>query len=147
MDELKQSVQLAVHEQKDPLLIFKFEAFQLFKAMIEKVNKEIVSALFKAELPNAPVQEAQAPERSRTNYQTNKEEVLNSEEMAERAREVGQQASQRRSVVETIVREQPKINRNDKVVIQNIRSGERKELKFKQALPLLNNGDWVVVPQ
>ena len=147
MDELKQSVQLAVHEQKDPLLIFKFEAFQLFKAMIEKVNKEIVSALFKAELPNAPVQEAQAPERSRTNYQTNKEEVLNSEEMAERAREVGQQASQRRSVVETIVREQPKINRNDKVLIQNIRSGERKELKFKQALPLLNNGDWVVVPQ
>ncbi|MGP1478992.1 MAG: preprotein translocase subunit SecA [Capnocytophaga sp.] len=147
MDELKQSVQLAVHEQKDPLLIFKFEAFQLFKAMIEKVNKEIVSALFKAELPNAPVQEAQAPERSRTNYQTNKEEVLNSEEMAERAREVGQQASQRRSVVETIVREQPKINRNDKVVIQNIRSGERKELKFKQALPLLNNGNWVVVPQ
>ncbi len=147
MDELKQSVQLAVHEQKDPLLIFKFEAFQLFKAMIEKVNKEIVSALFKAELPNTPVQEAQAPERSRTNYQTNKEEVLNSEEMAERAREVGQQASQRRSVVETIVREQPKINRNDKVVIQNIRSGERKELKFKQALPLLNNGDWVVVPQ
>lgn len=147
MDELKQSVQLAVHEQKDPLLIFKFEAFQLFKAMIEKVNKEIVSALFKAELPNAPVQEAQAPERSRTNYQTNKEEVLNSEEMAERAREVGQQGSQRRSVVETIVREQPKINRNDKVVIQNIRSGERKELKFKQALPLLNNGDWVVVPQ
>ena len=147
MDELKQSVQLAVHEQKDPLLIFKFEAFQLFKAMIEKVNKEIVSALFKAELPNAPIQEAQAPERSRTNYQTNKEEVLNSEEMAERAREVGQQASQRRSVVETIVREQPKINRNDKVVIQNIRSGERKELKFKQALPLLNNGDWVVVPQ
>lgn len=147
MDELKQSVQLAVHEQKDPLLIFKFEAFQLFKAMIEKVNKEIVSALFKAELPNAPVQEAQAQERSRTNYQTNKEEVLNSEEMAERAREVGQQASQRRSVVETIVREQPKINRNDKVVIQNIRSGERKELKFKQALPLLNDGDWVVVPQ
>ena len=32
MDELKQSVQLAVHEQKDPLLIYKFEAFELFKA-------------------------------------------------------------------------------------------------------------------
>ncbi|MEJ2163424.1 MAG: preprotein translocase subunit SecA, partial [Robiginitalea sp.] len=43
MDELKQSVQLAVHEQKDPLLIYKFEAFELFKNMIEKVNKEVVS--------------------------------------------------------------------------------------------------------
>ena len=52
MDELKQSVQLAVHEQKDPLLIYKFEAFELFKEMIDKVNKEVVSFLFKGELPN-----------------------------------------------------------------------------------------------
>src|SRR5690606_26411487 len=36
MDELKQSVQLAVHEQKDPLLIYKFEAFELFREMIDK---------------------------------------------------------------------------------------------------------------
>ena len=35
MDELKQSVQLAVHEQKDPLLIYKFEAYELFKSMIQ----------------------------------------------------------------------------------------------------------------
>ncbi|NND63745.1 MAG: preprotein translocase subunit SecA, partial [Flavobacteriaceae bacterium] len=51
MDELKQSVQLAVHEQKDPLLIYKFEAFELFKVMIEKVNKDVLSFLFKGELP------------------------------------------------------------------------------------------------
>ena len=147
MDELKQSVQLAVHEQKDPLLIYKFEAFQLFKAMIDKVNKDIVSFLFRAELPTqAPaVQEAHAPQRSNEHYQTNKEEVLNSDEMAAQAREVGQQASQKRSVVETIIREQPKVGRNDKVVIQNIRTGERKELKFKQADPLINSGEWILV--
>ena len=146
MDELKQSVQLAVHEQKDPLLIYKFEAFQLFKAMIDKVNKDIVSFLFRAELPTqAPaVQEAHAPQRSNEHYQTNKEEVLNSDEMAAQAREVGQQASQKRSVVETIIREQPKVGRNDKVVIQNIRTGERKEMKYKQAMPLLE-GDWILV--
>ena len=147
MDELKQSVQLAVHEQKDPLLIYKFEAFQLFKAMIDKVNKDIVSFLFRAELPTqAPaVQEAHVPQRSNEHYQTNKEEVLNSDEMAAQAREVGQQASQKRSVVETIIREQPKVGRNDKVVIQNIRTGERKELKFKQADPLINSGEWILV--
>ena len=146
MDELKQSVQLAVHEQKDPLLIYKFEAFQLFKAMIDKVNKDIVSFLFRAELPTqAPaVQEAHAPQRSNEHYQTNKEEVLNSDEMAAQAREVGQQASQKRLVVETIIREQPKVGRNDKVVIQNIRTGERKEMKYKQAMPLLE-GDWILV--
>lgn len=52
MDEMKQSVQLAVHEQKDPLLIYKFEAFKLFKAMIEQVNKDVISFLFKGELPS-----------------------------------------------------------------------------------------------
>jgi preprotein translocase subunit SecA len=47
MDELKTSVQSAVYEQKDPLLVYKFESFQLFKQMMERVNKEILSFLFK----------------------------------------------------------------------------------------------------
>jgi preprotein translocase subunit SecA len=51
MDDLKQSVQNAVYEQKDPLLIYKFESFELFKSLVEKVNKEIVSFLIKAGLP------------------------------------------------------------------------------------------------
>ncbi len=51
MDELKQSVQLAVHEQKDPLLIYKFEAFNLFKSTMESINKDVVSFLMKADLP------------------------------------------------------------------------------------------------
>ena len=51
MDDLKQSVQGAVYEQKDPLLIYKFEAFELFKQMMDKVNKEIGSFLIKSGLP------------------------------------------------------------------------------------------------
>ena len=51
MDDLKQSVQSAVYEQKDPLLIYKFESFKLFKSLITKVNKYIVSFLIKAGLP------------------------------------------------------------------------------------------------
>ena len=51
MDELKQSVQNAVYEQKDPLLVYKFEAFELFKAMLGNVNKEIVSFLFRGGIP------------------------------------------------------------------------------------------------
>ncbi|HWZ35088.1 MAG TPA: SEC-C metal-binding domain-containing protein, partial [Mucilaginibacter sp.] len=47
MDELKQSVQNAVYEQKDPLLVYKFEAFNLFRAMLANVNKDIVSFLFR----------------------------------------------------------------------------------------------------
>jgi preprotein translocase subunit SecA len=67
MDDLKQSVQNATYEQKDPLLIYKFESFELFKQMIQKVNKDIISFLNKARLPiNDPsqVRAADAPRRT-----------------------------------------------------------------------------------
>jgi preprotein translocase subunit SecA len=51
MDDLKQSVQNATYEQKDPLLIYKFESFNLFKVMVTKVNKQIVSILAKGHIP------------------------------------------------------------------------------------------------
>jgi len=51
MDDLKQSVQNATYEQKDPLLIYKFESFELFKKMIQEINKEISSFLCLGELP------------------------------------------------------------------------------------------------
>lgn len=51
MDELRQSVQNAVYEQKDPLLIYKFESFEVFKQMLSKINREVISFLFKASIP------------------------------------------------------------------------------------------------
>jgi preprotein translocase subunit SecA len=51
MDELKQSVQNAVYEQKDPLLVYKFEAFELFRQMLANTNKEIVSFLYRGGIP------------------------------------------------------------------------------------------------
>ena len=51
MDDLKQSVQTASYEQKDPLVIYKMEAFGLFKKMDEEVNKEIVSFLCHSAIP------------------------------------------------------------------------------------------------
>jgi len=63
MDDLKQSVQNASYEQKDPLLIYKFESFELFKKMIQKVNKDVDSFLIKGDihLQNQEVQEARRP--------------------------------------------------------------------------------------
>ena len=148
MDELKQSVQLAVHEQKDPLLIYKFEAFELFKSMINSLNKEILSFLFKGGLPNqneTQIQEAKKRTNSPKGYSTSKDEVLNTDEMAQRNQNVGANAGgPQRNMVETIVRERPKIGRNEKVVIRNISSGETKTLKFKQAEPLIKKGEWVI---
>ena len=147
MDELKQSVQLAVHEQKDPLLIYKFEAFELFKSMLASLNKEVLSFLIKGGLPNqspASIQEAKRAKLNK-NFNTSKDEVLNTEELAQRNRSVGAGVSQTgKKIIETIIREQPKIGRNEKVTIKNISTGETKTVKFKQADPLLKKGSWVI---
>ncbi|NQZ44863.1 MAG: preprotein translocase subunit SecA [Flavobacteriaceae bacterium] len=148
MDELKQSVQLAVHEQKDPLLIYKFEAFELFKSMIEKVNKEVISFLFKGELPaqnNGQIQEAKSVRRPKENLKMSKEEIPNSDELAAQNRAAGQTQRQRPQVTETITRERPKIGRNERVTIKNVMSGESKTVKYKQAEPLIDKGEWVLI--
>ena len=145
MDELKQSVQLAVHEQKDPLLIYKFEAFELFKEMIDKVNKEVLSFLYKGELPqeNQNIQEARQI-KSNDKLTTQKDEIPNMDERAAQARAAGNTQPQQQQVTETITRERPKIGRNEKVTIKHVMSGESKTVKYKQAIPLLDKGEWVL---
>ncbi len=65
MDDLKQSVQNATYEQKDPLLIYKFESYELFKAMINKINKDIVSTLMKGFIPVQDPEQVREAERRR----------------------------------------------------------------------------------
>ena len=147
MDELKQSVQLAVHEQKDPLLIYKFEAFELFKQMLDQVNKDVISFLFKGELPTETqntIQEARA--RRKENLETSKEEIPNMDERSAQNRAAGNTQRQP-EVIETIVRDKPKIGRNDKVTIKHVMSGENKTVKYKQAEPLIAKGEWVLIEE
>ncbi|WP_445747183.1 preprotein translocase subunit SecA [Polaribacter sp.] len=140
MDDLKQSVQNASYEQKDPLLIYKFEAFELFKLTVDEINKEVLSFLFKGELPNQSVNQiSEARQTKRERLNTSKADVQNSTEQA-----IANSRKQQQAPVETIVREQPKIGRNEKVSIKNVMTGEEKEVKFKQAIPLIESGSWVV---
>ncbi|WKD86842.1 Protein translocase subunit SecA [Polaribacter huanghezhanensis] len=139
MDELKSSVQNASYEQKDPLLVYKFEAFELFKVMIDDVNKEVLSFLFKGEIPNqGSISEARQQKRERLNV--SKADVQNSSEQA-----INNSRQQQNEPVETVVREQPKIGRNERITIKNVMSGEEKEVKYKQAIPLIEKGEWVLV--
>ncbi|MCS7188790.1 MAG: preprotein translocase subunit SecA [Bacteroidia bacterium] len=50
LDDLRHSVQTAVYEQKDPLLVYKFEAFKLFQAMVERLSESVLSFLFRVEI-------------------------------------------------------------------------------------------------
>ena len=140
MDDLKQSVQNASYEQKDPLLIYKFEAFELFKTMLDKINREVLSFLFKGELPTQSTSEiSEAKEQKREKLQLSKDNVENTSHRPQ------SQPTQQHAPVETMVREERKIGRNERVTIKHVISGKNQEVKFKQAIPMLESGEWVIV--
>ncbi|MDH0659654.1 MULTISPECIES: preprotein translocase subunit SecA [Empedobacter] len=58
VDDLRKTSQNAVYEQKDPLVVYKQESFHIFQRMLDTVNKEIISFLFKGELPNTQKEES-----------------------------------------------------------------------------------------
>ncbi len=109
MDELKQSVQNAVYEQKDPIIIYKMEAFNLFKQMLVNMNKEVVSFLFKGEIPNQQpqdVREARPLPRQEARVKTSKPELV--------ASGGGAPVEDTREVQRTQpVRNEQKVGRND----------------------------------
>jgi len=112
MDDLKQSVQNATYEQKDPLLIYKFESFNLFKEMVNKANKDIVSTLMKGHIPiQNPEQVREAAPVRRTDmsrYRTQKSETPVSSNPMEGA----QTQTQEKSRPEPI-RVEKRVGRND----------------------------------
>ncbi|TAF78811.1 MAG: hypothetical protein EAZ51_08760 [Sphingobacteriales bacterium] len=111
MDELKQSVQNAVYEQKDPLVVYKMEAFQLFKGMLNAVNKEVVSFLFKSGIPQQSVNEVrEAKPQLKTDM--SKLKVSKAEIMQEHNNPM---VTDTREVIEKPqpIRVDPKIGRND----------------------------------
>ena len=109
MDELKQSVQNAVYEQKDPIVIYKMEAFNLFKQMLVSMNKEVVGFLFKGEIPNQQpqdVREARPLPRQEARVKTSKPELVTSGG--------GAPAEDTREIQRTQpIRNEQKVGRND----------------------------------
>src|SRR5690606_39848949 len=99
--------------------------------IFEKVNKDVISFLFKGELPQEnqqQIQEAREVKR-KENLSEQKDEIPNMDERAAQSRAAGNTQPQRQQVTETITRERPKNNRNDKVQIKKLMSGENKEMK------------------
>jgi preprotein translocase subunit SecA len=128
MDDLKQSVQNAVYEQKDPLLIYKFEAFELFKRFVAKVNEDTISFLLKAEIPvqePEQVQEARAQRRQRVSE--SKEESKSLLSGGERPN-----AQQDRPPIKTAPAKSDKIvGRNERISVQYTDGRVLKDVKFK----------------
>jgi preprotein translocase subunit SecA len=110
MDELKDSVQSASFEQKDPLVIYKMEAYELFERLIYKINEEVTSYLLNGKLVVAGenLQEAREQKTDYSKYREQKDPQA--EEARRAAQSAGSGGSQK---VETIVRTEKKVGRND----------------------------------
>ncbi len=144
MDDLRQSVQNARYEQKDPLLIYKFESFELFKKSLNKMSKESISFLMKAGLPQQEgqqqVQEArQAPKTDLSKLKTQKDELPS---QTSGGQEYHDPSANKQPEKRQPVTVEKKYGRNDKVTIVNQMTGEKKELKYKQAEAMVVSGQW-----
>lgn len=144
MDDLKQSVQNAVFEQKDPLLIYKFESVELFKRFLSKVNFDMISFLMKADIPREEAEPASVQQTVRRpvpapELHTNREEDF---DMDLGGADGGQ--------MESTTKAQPvkvdKIaDRNQKVSVQYRDGRVLRDVKYKKVEQEVKNGDCVVI--
>jgi preprotein translocase subunit SecA len=161
MDDLKQSVQNAVFEQKDPLLVYKFESVELFKRFLSKVNFDTISFLSKADLPaETPQDVQQAPATRRresmpelhTNIEDFDDEHLGGIPLASGPEEYARRMAANNAMgagappvpKQTPVRHQ-KIDRNARVNVQYIDGTVKRDVKYKSVETDLMNGKAMLV--
>jgi preprotein translocase subunit SecA len=161
MDDLRSNVQLARFEQKDPLLIYKFESYELFKGMVQRMNAEVASFLLRCTIPTGQQgqQVQQAPQRrpgmpnkmslSKEGVQNIQEQAMSqSRQNATRGLRPGQHAPgtalagastpQPQPQKQMPIRSEKKFGRNDMVSIR--KGDEVKVLKYKKAELFLEQG-------
>lgn len=141
MDDLRQSVRNAQYEQKDPLLIYKFEGFEMFKRFIGKVNEETISFLMKAEIPVEQPDEVQAAKKQETarNYKEQKEES--------RSALAGPEGGNRPPVQQQTkpVQSQKIASRNQRVNVQYADGSVKKDVKYKTVEEDIKNNKCVLI--
>jgi preprotein translocase subunit SecA len=146
MDDLKQSVQNAVYEQKDPLLIYKFESFELFKQLITRINNETTSFLMKASIPVQEPDEVQEARRQRRARQQVKETKEESKSLLNAGGGQRPDARNRPPVEKTEpVKSQKVAGRNDKVNVQYVDGTIRRDVKFKKVEEDILNNKCVII--
>lgn len=114
MDELKESVQAASFEQKDPLVIYKMEAYDLFEQFVSRINSSVSTYLFNGRIVMNEGQKVQQAREQKTDFsKTQASKTSETEEQMAQRRAAQSAGRAEKQVVETIVREQPKVGRND----------------------------------
>lgn len=132
MDELKEQVQNARFENKDPLLVYKFEAFELFKDFVARLNGEMVSFFSKGRIPVENPSDVRPAQRQAAPKQPRLTESRSEEASREAAAPNGQPAAPPREVEVTKPRKTERIiGRNDKVNVRYADGTTKTGVKYK----------------
>ncbi|MBN7814415.1 preprotein translocase subunit SecA [Algoriphagus pacificus] len=149
MDDLKQSVQNAVYEQKDPLLIYKFEAFEMFKRFIGKLNEDMISFISRADLPKQDPSQVHAAQPARVaepQGQATKAEVSSTlNPGANRAAAAAASAGRPAPQVVAPRKSEKVYGRNDKVTVQYTNGTTKSDVKYKSVEQDIQEGKCVVI--
>ncbi|MDR9416403.1 MAG: preprotein translocase subunit SecA [Gracilimonas sp.] len=149
LDSVKEGIGLRSFAQKDPLLEYKREAFDMFKMLLDDINQEATSLIWKA-VPEVKDDKLQQAQQQKSRFDTSSMETQHADStgMGLKAGQPQQNGGQKpqggnakRQPVE--VAEEP--GRNDYVTVQNMNSGETKEVKWKYAKRMVDEEGWILV--
>jgi preprotein translocase subunit SecA len=149
MDDLKQSVQNAVYEQKDPLLIYKFEAFEMFKRFIGKLNEDMISFISRADLPKQDPSQVHAAQPNRVSEpqgQASKAEVSSTlNPGANRAAAAAASAGRPAPQAVAPRKSEKAYGRNDRVTVQYTNGTTKSDVKYKSVEQDIQEGKCIVI--
>ncbi|MDX1591315.1 MAG: preprotein translocase subunit SecA, partial [Balneolaceae bacterium] len=153
LDSVKEGIGLRSFAQKDPLLEYKREAFEMFKMLIDEINKETISLIWKAvpEMQADPNRMEQA-QKAKSKYDMSKAQSQHADStnmgLKSAAQQNGGQQQQQASAPgdkrqPVTVEDEP--GRNDYVKVQNMNTQEVKEVKWKYAKKMVNEEGWILI--
>ncbi len=153
LDTVKEGIGLRSYGQKDPLMEYKREAFEMFKNLISEINRETISVIWKAipEMQKDRAEQMQQAQKTRSKIDLERAHAQHADSTNMGFRGAGQEQNgdQRRGTAPgekkqpVTVEEEP--GRNDYVKVQNMGSGETKEVKWKYAKKMVNEDGWILI--
>ncbi|MFA5667934.1 MAG: preprotein translocase subunit SecA [Balneolaceae bacterium] len=149
LDSVKEGIGLRAFGQKDPLLEYKREAFDMFRQLLDMVNEDVVTTIWKS-YPEAQMEDdrLQKAQQQKSRFDTSRMQTQHADSSGMGMQAQGGDGQQRPMGPNTKrqpvhVEQEP--GRNDRVTIQNMGTGEVKEIKWKFAKDLVENKGWIMV--
>ncbi len=151
LDSVKEGIGLRSFAQKNPLLEYKKEAFDMFKQLLDMINQEAISLIWKsfpeAQANNGELQQAQ---QEKSKYDTSRMTATQADATGMGLQAGGTDATPKQNPMGPNVKRKPvevaaEPGRNDQVTIQNMNTGETKQIKWKHAKRLVDQEGWVLV--